>query len=163
MDCKEVANKLLEIYYIYENYCFINKQQMIIIIEKGNIYFDLYKDDECVDEIFFKFSNNEKDKSQHDYIGLFLTIKIFGNVKIYIKGLNVYNNTHRPYVCYIINDEELLEKVKILQELQEKEVIDEESGELQKLYKKARKKYFDVDEDTIDRRIDITKKIIRGL
>ena len=163
MKSNELSKKLLELYYIYENYCLSNNQEMYVLITKTEIQFLLLKDNQVIDEITFTFNDKEKDKIVHDYLALFLTIKIFGNVQINIEGCNIYNDTHRSYLYFEITDESILDKVKLLKGKQSDEIINEENEELQKLYRKAKNFYVKIPKQIVNDRIDVTKKVIREM
>jgi len=85
---------------------------------------------------------------------------VLGDVFIYKEGNTFYNEKHKSYVNIVINDDKLLELINQLVFNQEEVFIQEGINEIykKKPFKLYNKKFF----NDLDKRIDVSKKLLRG-
>jgi len=155
----ELINRLNELYIIYEGYCWKCDDRKINILFQDNciaLYLNCGNDN--VDEFILSFNNREN--KLYQYVALKFFDMVLGDVFIYKECNQFYNKKHKSYVMITVGDEKLLTFINQLVFNQEEVYIHEEINNFFKVkpLKLCNAKFF----DTLDERIDVSKKLLRG-
>lgn len=158
---EELVSSLDRLYYMYEEYIWKNDNSKLnVLVQDNTICFYLYKDGEVIDEIILSFDS--KERRIYSYICIRLLILLLGNVYIYNKDNEFYNDTHKDYLRLIVNDEGILDIfIKIIS--MQKDIIINENIDIildikDSLYRKKYSKEFIKE---VNDRIEFSKKLLR--
>ena len=154
-----LIDKLNELYKLYEEYCWQDKNLEIVVIF-DDMAISLYLNDQKHNEDMFTLTFNRYEKKVYEYVSLKFFNLILGDVYIYKDDNAFYNEKHKPYVKVIINNEELLVNVNDLVFNQDMIYIQEGVDDICKhepfrIYSNKFIKSF-------DERIDLSKKKLRS-
>ena len=135
-----INDKLYNLYMMYESVIWKDdKVKLDIIYENNGIKMLLYNDKEYIDELEIYFHN--KERNLYKYIVIKQFINVLGNVMIYNER-NIFSNiSHKSYVRFVVNDQELLLLMKEIMEIQKEMVIDNDSMVIRKLYQQIPYRY----------------------
>ena len=135
-----INDKLYNLYMMYESVIWKDdKVKLDIIYENNGIKMLLYNDKEYIDELEIYFHN--KERNLYKYIVIKQFISFLGNVMIYNER-NIFSNiSHKSYVRFVVNDQELLLLMKEIMEIQKEMVIDNDSMVIRKLYQQIPYRY----------------------
>ena len=135
-----INDKLYNLYMMYESVIWKDdKVKLDIIYENNGIKMLLYNDKEYIDELEIYFHN--KERNLYKYIIIKQFINVLGNVMIYNER-NIFSNiSHKSYVRFVVNDQELLLLMKEIMEIQKEMVIDNDSMVIRKLYQQIPYRY----------------------
>lgn len=140
-----------------------DKVKLDIIYENNGIKMLLYNDKEYIDELEIYFHN--KERNLYKYIVIKQFINVLGNVMIYNER-NIFSNiSHKSYVRFVVNDQELLLLMKEIMEIQKEMVIDNDSMVIRKLYRQILYRYRLRNqelEQSLTSRYILSKRILNG-
>lgn len=159
-----INDKLYNLYMMYESVIWKDdKVKLDIIYENNGIKMLLYNDKEYIDELEIYFHN--KERNLYKYIVIKQFISVLGNVMIYNER-NIFSNiSHKSYVRFVVNDQELLLLMKEIMELQKEMVIDNDSMVIRKLYRQIPYRYRLRNqelEQSLTSRYILSKRILNG-
>lgn len=159
-----INDKLYNLYMMYESVIWKDdKVKLDIIYENNGIKMLLYNDKEYIDELEIYFHN--KERNLYKYIVIKQFISVLGNVMIYNER-NIFSNiSHKSYVRFVVNDQELLLLMKEIMEIQKEMVIDNDSMVIRKLYRQILYRYRLRNqelEQSLTSRYILSKRILNG-
>lgn len=159
-----INDKLYNLYMMYESVIWKDdKVKLDIIYENNGIKMLLYNDKEYIDELEIYFHN--KERNLYKYIVIKQFISVLGNVMIYNER-NIFSNiSHKSYVRFVVNDQELLLLMKEIMEIQKEMVIDNDSMVIRKLYQQIPYRYRLRNqelEQSLTSRYILSKRILNG-
>ena len=159
-----INDKLYNLYMMYESVIWKDdKVKLDIIYENNGIKMLLYNDKEYIDELEIYFHN--KERNLYKYIVIKQFISVLGNVMIYNER-NIFSNiSHKSYVRFVVNDQELLLLMKEIMEIQKEMVIDNDSMVIRKLYLQIPYRYRLRNqelEQSLTSRYILSKRILNG-
>lgn len=157
-----INDKLYKLYMLYESVMWKDdKVKLDIIYENNGIKMILYNDKEYIDELEIYFHN--KERNLYKYIAIKQFISVLGNVMIHNEK-NVFSNiSHKSYVRFIVNDQELLLLMNEIAKIQQEMVIDNDSMVIRKLYRQIPYRYRLISqelEQSLTSRYILSKKIL---
>ena len=154
-----LVNKLDNLYKIYEEKCWSDSNDKIILLLADNcITFYYNNGNKNIDEFCLSFAKSER--KIYKYLSLSLFNKILGDVYIYKDNHNFYNLKHKPYLTISVIDEDLLITINNIVFNQEKIFIKEA---INTIYKKRPFKIYSSNFlKTVDERIEISSKRLRS-
>lgn len=155
----EIINRLLYLYYLYEFYVWTHPDTKINIFTDNEIIsLSLYNNSDIIDEVIINFSPEEVNLRHYIFLSLFASI--LGKREIKEDGNTFFNKAHLSYLDMIVIDEDLLQIIKNLVSNQYNEIIDINKEELRSINKSLYQKDIKKLLKKIDRRIDLSKKIL---
>lgn len=160
---EDLTEKLNNLYCTYEMYTWNNDNtHLYALMQDNSINFTLLENSSVRDEFILTFE--EKEHALYKYICARLMISMFGDVMIFNKENTIYNTVHRSNIHLVANDYDVLECFKDIIELQKTTRISKDMQFIRCLYddiplfSKIPEKGF---LQNVDKRIDITKKLLR--
>ena len=158
-----IIDKLNELYKTYENYIWQDKKnrKLIVVFQKDMMLsFYLYEDNEIVDELTLKFDNKEEKLYQSLCLKLFIIL--LGNVYIYKEDNVYFNIKHKNYLGVVVGNDKLNNIINELVLNQNEKVINKDNDIIKNKLLIKNKKYSKSFLDELDKRIDLSKKMLRG-
>ena len=165
-DVNYLVYKLVELYNLLENYIWSHGDKnfhIVINCLNNSLETKFFKDTVLLDG--FELNFDESERYVYEYISMFYMFKLFENVYVYNEGSRIYNKTHKSYLDFIVEDENLFnECIKVVN------MINNYQGN--EIYQMLEDKYFMIkkrnrciSEDTkmcVDHRIVLTKKLLKS-
>ena len=159
----ELLSSLEELCNLYEMYIWKRANSNLeLLLQDNSISFYLYEDNEVIDEVIFTFGDNVREMKVYRYISIRVILMLLGNVMMFIDNNILYNNTHKPYFKVIINDDSLLEVIKVIVDRQYNEVINENIDIIRSMYTSIPYSFkHNKFKEKLHNRIDVSRKLLR--
>lgn len=126
MQIENICLKLGELYTLYENFIWKNDKAKLMIRFENNGIGMMFFEEEYVTE-GFTITFKSEERALYEYIAVRLFLKVLGNVMIYNIDNVFYNQRHKGYVKFVVDDEILFGILKYIQVVGNENIITEDS------------------------------------
>lgn len=158
----KISNKIEYLYELYELYIYKHNDTKInVLIQDNSISFYLYNEKQDLDELTITFS--DKEYKLYTYLSIKTMLTLLGNVFIYTNDNEFYNNTHKPYLKLIVNDDKILNIINKIVINQENTIINENMEDIEKIKSQLPRRYYSNQFiQNLENRIELSKKLLRS-
>jgi len=159
---KDILDRITDLYNMYERYIWIHEDTKLnILIQDNTVSFYLYDDKKDLDEIVLTFSG--KENKLYRYISVSMLLMMLRDMIVYRDEFEFYNNVHKPYLRLIVNDDEILEIMKILIDRQNSEIISDKTDVIKEISDGVPYIWFYPRKfiNQLDERIGMTRRLLR--
>lgn len=133
MQIENICTKLGELYTLYENFIWKNDNTSLMIRFENNGIGMMFFEGEYVTE-GFTITFKPEERALYEYIVVRLFLKVLGNVVIHNIDNVFYNQRHKGYVKFVVDDEILFAILKYIQVVGNENIITKDSDLIRFMY-----------------------------